>query len=71
MDNGWGYGATNLLRPESIQQAARAATDAEWCRRVFLDLLGRVPTVSELDAFRSDKSRSKRRAWVDRLLGSE
>ena len=55
----------NNLRP------ARAATDAEWCRRVFLDLLGRVPTVSELDAFRSDKSRSKRRAWVDRLLGSE
>ncbi|MEC9070768.1 MAG: DNA gyrase modulator, partial [Myxococcota bacterium] len=28
MDNGWGYGATNLLRPESIQEAARAATDA-------------------------------------------
>ena len=28
-----------------------AATDGEWCRRVYLDLIGRVPTVAELRAF--------------------
>ena len=27
---------------------SKAATDGEWCRRVYLDLIGRVPTVEEL-----------------------
>ena len=27
---------------------SKAATDGEWCRRVYLDLIGRVPTVDEL-----------------------
>ena len=51
---------------------SKAATDGEWCRRVYLDLIGRVPTVEEL----------QRRIWpiasatsgaqlVDRLLGDE
>lgn len=47
------------------------ATDSQWCRRVYLDLIGRVPTVSELDDYVGGKSRSKRGALVDRLLGSE
>lgn len=55
----------NGLRP------AQQATQSEWCRRVYLDLLGRVPTVAELDDFLSAKSRSKRAELVDRLLGSE
>lgn len=50
---------------------SRQATDAQWCRRVFLDLIGRVPTVSELDAFLVQKSSQKRRELVDRLLGEE
>ena len=56
---------------ENRLHAAPRATDAEWCRRIFLDLLGRVPTVSELDAFRLEKSRGKRRELVDRLLGGQ
>jgi len=55
----------NGLRP------SKQATDGEWCRRVFLDLVGRVPTVEELDSFTSEKSPGKRTALVDRLLGSE
>ena len=55
----------NGLRP------AQQATDAEWCRRVYLDLLGRVPTVPDLDDFLSQKSRNKRGELVDRLLGGE
>src|SRR5215510_15503759 len=35
----------NNLSPSSV------ATDGEWCRRVYLDLLGRVPSVEELREF--------------------
>jgi len=48
-----------------------AATDGEWCRRVYLDLLGRIPSVDELTAFVSDKSATKRQALVDRLIDSD
>lgn len=44
------------------------ATDSEWCRRVFLDLLGRIPTVEESTAFLSDRSPHKKAELVDRLL---
>lgn len=46
------------------------ATDAEWCRRVYLDLIGRVPKVKELESFLSNRSRSKKSELVDQLLGS-
>ena len=48
---------------------APAATDGEWCRRVHLDLIGRVPTVKELDGFLSNSSPAKRPELVSRLLG--
>ncbi len=47
------------------------APDNEWCRRVFLDILGRVPTVEELQAFVSDKAPDKRGQLVNRLLNDE
>jgi len=47
------------------------ATENEWCRRVHLDLIGRIPSVRELRAFTKDKSPDKREALVDRLLESE
>ncbi|RIK75722.1 MAG: hypothetical protein DCC67_14910 [Planctomycetota bacterium] len=48
-----------------------AATDGEWLRRVFLDVVGRIPTVAELDELVAKKSRAKRAELVDRLLGEE
>jgi Protein of unknown function (DUF1549)/Protein of unknown function (DUF1553) len=48
-----------------------AATDGEWCRRVYLDVIGRVPTVAELRDFLRDRQRDKRERLVDRLLGPE
>src|SRR5262245_58413198 len=27
------------------------ATDGEWCRRVYLDIIGRIPSVQELRAY--------------------
>jgi hypothetical protein len=50
---------------------SRAAEDGEWCRRVYLDLLGRVPMVEELRAYLADRKRDRRRQLVDRLLGEE
>ena len=47
---------------------ARPATDGEWCRRGFLDLLGRIPKVAELNAFRKDRTNDRRNQLVDRLL---
>jgi hypothetical protein len=47
------------------------ASDGEWCRRVYLDLIGRIPTVEEFRAFSTDRDESKRQKLVDRLLGDE
>jgi len=47
------------------------ATEGEWCRRVYLDLIGRIPSVQELKAFLADKSRDKKRKLVERLLESD
>jgi hypothetical protein len=48
-----------------------AATDAEWCRRVFLDLIGRIPTIAELEAYLVDNARDKRARLVDELLSGD
>ncbi|HTN74045.1 MAG TPA: DUF1549 domain-containing protein, partial [Pirellulaceae bacterium] len=48
-----------------------AASDAEWCRRAYLRLIGRIPSVEELSAFTGSKSTSKRTELVDRLLHDE
>lgn len=64
---------------ESIRQRWResgirpspAATDAEWCRRVFLDIVGRIPSVDELESYVADRSRDKRVRLVERLLDSD
>ncbi len=44
------------------------ADDAEFLRRVYLDLAGRIPAVSEVQTFLNDKAPDKRRRLVDRLL---
>jgi hypothetical protein len=49
---------------------AAPATDGEWCRRVFLDLLGRIPRVEELNEFLNDKEENKKAKLVDKLLTS-
>jgi hypothetical protein len=50
---------------------SKAADEGEWCRRLYLDLLGRIPRVDELREFTSDRSPAKREALVDRLLSDE
>lgn len=47
------------------------AAEGEWCRRVYLDIIGRIPSVDELQAFLSDKAEDKKALLVDRLLDSD
>jgi hypothetical protein len=47
---------------------APLADDAEFLRRVYLDLTGRIPPVIEVHRFLNSKDPDKRRALVDRLL---
>lgn len=42
--------------------------DAQWCRRVFLDVIGRIPSVAELKEFSEDGSADRRQRLLERLL---
>ncbi len=46
------------------------ANDAEFLRRVSLDLTGMPPSVEELRAFLADAAADKRAKMIDRLLAS-
>jgi hypothetical protein len=47
---------------------ANRAEDAEFLRRVSLDIIGRIPSVAELHNFLDDKSANKRQKLVEKLL---
>lgn len=49
---------------------AESASDAELLRRVYLDLVGRTPGVSEVRAYLTDRSPDRYAKLVDRLLAS-
>lgn len=42
--------------------------DLKWCRRVFLDVIGRIPSYEELQEFAKDKSPDRKSSLVNRLL---
>lgn len=50
---------------------APLATDGEFFRRIHLDLTGRIPAGSEVQAFLADTNPKKRDQLIDKLLGSE
>jgi hypothetical protein len=49
-------------------QPSKPAGDAKYQRRVYVDIIGRLPTPPETRAFLADKSVDKRAKLVDRLL---
>jgi hypothetical protein len=55
------------LAAEHVRPAARA-DDAEFLRRVSLDLIGRIPTAAEVRGFLADSRADKRARTIDRLL---
>ncbi|MFV0446204.1 MAG: DUF1549 domain-containing protein, partial [Planctomycetaceae bacterium] len=44
------------------------AEDAEWMRRVYLDIVGHIPPAEMVDKFVSDKDATKRSKLIDQLL---
>jgi Protein of unknown function (DUF1553)/Protein of unknown function (DUF1549) len=50
---------------------APLADDAEFFRRVHLDLAGRIPSITEVRDFLEDDRPDKRRLWVDRILEAD
>src|SRR5205814_4664094 len=47
------------------------SSDAEFLRRVTLDLTGEIPTPDDVKAFLADTSADKRTKTIDRLLASD
>lgn len=45
--------------------------DRTWCRRVYLDLVGRIPTEAETRAFLAEAGEVRREKLVDRLVASD
>jgi hypothetical protein len=56
--------AAEKIKPSDL------ASDAVFARRLYLDLVGRIPTVAEVRAFLEDKSANKRGALITRLVDS-
>ena len=59
-----------VLKREGIQPS-RMSEDAEFLRRVHLDLTGKIPTPEEVLDFLKDGSSSKRQKKIDLLLDSD
>src|SRR5262249_12712703 len=51
-------------------EPAPLAADAEFLRRVYLDLTGRIPPVAEVHRFLRNKDPDKRRLLIEELLAS-
>ncbi len=70
-----GSARIDALLAEQWQQAglepSPTTTDAEFLRRVSLDLIGRVPTRAEVDEFLGEREPDKRAGLVDRLVASD
>lgn len=70
-----GVEAIDGLIAEGWQRAgvkpAPAVSEAAWCRRVYLDLAGRIPTQQEAADFAAQGAEAKRQELVDRLLASQ
>src|SRR5947208_627552 len=52
-------------KPISLQ-----TDDAEFLRRVYLDLSGQIPSIEQTRAFLADKASDKRAKLIDQLLNS-
>ncbi len=60
---------TNAIHAKGLTPAARCS-DGEFVRRVYLDLVGTIPTAVEAVRFIDDPDPTKREKLIDRLLAS-
>lgn len=56
--------------PNFDKFAAPLASDEEFLRRIYLDLVGNIPTADQARAFFADKDPAKRTKLIDQLLAS-
>lgn len=56
---GW---TDNEIKPSEV------ADDAEWLRRVYLDIVGHIPPSEEVATFLADKDKAKRAKLIEKLL---
>jgi len=57
-----------LVEADQVTRLAPLAGEADFLRRIYLDLIGRVPSVGEARSFLSDTAANKREVLVNRLL---
>ncbi len=57
--------ADNKIKPSPFED------EVKWCRRVFLDVIGRIPSYEEFAEFAKDKSPDKKFSLVNRLLNDD
>ncbi|HVX64237.1 MAG TPA: DUF1549 and DUF1553 domain-containing protein [Pirellulales bacterium] len=53
---------------DAAQKPPELCDDATFARRVYLDVIGVIPTVLEMNRFKADRSSEKRKRLVDQLL---
>ena len=57
-----------LVKTGHVGKVAQPASDGEFLRRLYLDLLGRIPSSTEARDFLDDKSADKRLKWIEKTL---
>ena len=61
-------GQLRQIWDENKVSPSQKADDAEWLRRVFLDVLGHIPPADEVEKFLADEDPAKRSNVIERLL---
>ncbi|GAB5443464.1 MAG: hypothetical protein Fues2KO_38130 [Fuerstiella sp.] len=61
----------DVFAKSAVGPVAGRVSDSTFARRIYLDLLGRIPTADELRSFLNDASANKRSQLVDRLLADD
>ena len=59
-----------ILAAAKGHAVAQRSSDTEFCRRIYLDFAGRIPTAAQVRQFIRDKSQNKRTKLIDRLMNS-
>ena len=60
--------ALQAAQKQADVQPASPADDAEFLRRAYLDLTGKIPAANEVRTFLADESTDKREALIEQLL---
>ena len=58
----------SIIKKQADGELAQVSSDAEFLRRIYLDLNGIIPTYEEIVAFLDDRDKNKRTKLIDILL---